>query len=521
MPERFSFTLDGLAVTDRLAADVASLLRPGDFVALSGELGAGKSTFARMVLRHLAQDAALEVPSPTFTLMQHYDTARGPALHADLYRIRHPDELVELGLAEEMENRISLVEWPERGGASLPEENRLDVRIHLAPRQGEGVRQVEMSGGAGFQSRLRLTLGARRLIDGAGWADARREHMQGDASTRGYERLVKADGGTAILMISPPRPDGPAVRNGKPYSAIAKLAETVDAFVAMDRGLRALGYSAPGIIAQDLPTGLLLIEDLGPGLVTDQNRPIPERYTAAAELLADMHAHTLPTILPVSEGRDHVLPDYDQPALSIETELLLDWYAPHLAGATLAAVTKKQFARLWAPLLEEVIAGERTWVLRDYHSPNLIWLPGREGLARVGLIDFQDAVLGHPAYDVVSLAQDARIDITPALEMRLISTYAAQRQRREPGFDLACFARAYAILGAQRATKILGIFARLDKRDGKPAYLRHVPRVARYLMRNLAHPDLAALKAWHMAHLPRIAADAAGQAQGQAQGPSA
>ena len=442
MAERFTFILPDLDTTDRIAADIASLLRPGDCVALSGDLGAGKSALARMILRHLAQDPALEAPSPTFTLMQVYDTARGSVLHADLYRIRHPDELVELGLAEEMEGRIALVEWPERAGAFLDAAHRLDIRLALQPESGDDVRRIDLSGGPGFGMRLRLSLGARRLIDGAGWTDARREHMQGDASARGYERLVKPDGATAILMVSPPRPDGPAVRLGKPYSAIAKLAETVDAFVAMDRGLAALGYSAPQIFAQDLSTGLLLIEDLGQGLVVDADGPVPERYLAAAALLADLHGHALPAILPVAEGRDHVIPDYDHAAMEIEIDLLLEWYAPHLAGAALAAVTKKQFLRLWSPLLEEVIRGERSWVLRDVHSPNLIWLPEREGLARVGLIDFQDAVLGHPAYDVASLAQDARVDVSPELEMKVLSAYVAARRRRDPDFDLAAFARA-------------------------------------------------------------------------------
>jgi tRNA threonylcarbamoyl adenosine modification protein YjeE len=507
-PDRHEFSLADLAATDRLAGDIAALLKPGDIVALSGDLGAGKTAFARMLLRHLSGDPGLEVPSPTFTLMQGYETPRGAVVHADFYRITHPDELVGLGFAEEIEGRIALVEWPERGAGHIPPAARLDIVLKPGD-GGEEARHIIISGGAAFADRLRLSLGARKLIDEAGWSEARRDFMLGDASTRAYERLTKPDGDTAILMISPPRPDGPPVRGGKPYSAVARLAERVDAFVAMDRGLRALGYSAPEIHAADLSTGLLLIEDLGHQGVVDDKGPIAERYIAAVELLADLHSHTLPTILPVSDGRDHVIPDYDAAALEIESELLLDWYAPHVAGVTLPAVTRKQFARLWAPLIAEITAANPSWVLRDYHSPNLIWLPAREGLRRVGIIDFQDAVLGHPAYDVASLGQDARVDVPPELEMRLLAAYASARRAREPGFDMAAFARAYAILGAQRATKILGIFARLDKRDGKPAYLKHLPRVSRYLRRNLSHPDLGALKAWYDAHLPGIARDAA------------
>ena len=145
-----------------------------------------------------------------------------------------------------------------------------------------------------------------------------------------------------------------------------------------------------------------------------------------------------------------------------------------------------------------------TWTLRDFHSPNLIWLEEREGLAKVGLIDFQDAVLGHPAYDLVSLGQDARVDVPAALELRLLAAYGAARRADAPDFDLASFARAYAILGAQRNTKIAGIFARLDKRDGKPDYLKHLPRIEGYLRRNLEHPALAELKGWYQAHMPKL-----------------
>ena len=490
--------------TLRLADDIAGIVRPGDVIALSGDLGAGKSTFARALIRRLADDAFLEAPSPTFTLMQDYATPRGRIVHADLYRLRSGAELVELGLNEALQDAIGLIEWPDRGGEFLDPASRLDIFFELDAAGGDEDREVTLIPGASWAERLGLTLGARKLIDSAGWGDAQRVHMLGDASTRAYERLVRPGGETAILMISPPRADGPAVRGGKPYSAIARLAERVDAFVAMDKGLRALGLSAPGIIADDLVNGLLLIEDLGHETVLVDGKPVPERYEAAVDVLAAIHAQTLPTILPVAEGRDHLVPDYDVDAMTIEVELLLDWYVPHIAGVSLPQVARAEFVRLWMPLFDVVINGPRTWVLRDYHSPNLIWLPERSGTARIGLIDFQDAVIGHPAYDVVSTGQDARVDIDPALELRLMARYAAGRRVADPAFDLADFATAYAIMGAQRNTKILGIFARLDKRDGKPAYLKHLPRIEAYLRRDLEHPELAGLQAWFRTHLPRL-----------------
>jgi aminoglycoside/choline kinase family phosphotransferase len=187
-------------------------------------------------------------------------------------------------------------------------------------------------------------------------------------------------------------------------------------------------------------------------------------------------------------------------------DLLVDWYVPHIVGSLMSASARAEFVNLWSECLTEVLAGPTTWTLRDYHSPNLIWLPDRQGIQRVGLIDFQDAVLGHPAYDVASLLQDARVTVPADLELKLISLYARERRAADPGFDVAAFARAYAIMGAQRATKVLGIFARLDKRDGKPQYLKHLPRIETYLARNLAHPALSKLRAWYEHYLPRLVA---------------
>lgn len=493
------------AATERLGRDLAAILKPGDIVALSGHLGAGKSLLARAILREIAGDPELEAPSPTFTLVQSYDTPRGAVLHADLYRVRSPDELDDIGLIEDLDRVITLVEWPDRAGTRLPAGRRLDIVLDVEPDRPETGRIASLAGGVLWRSRLSIAVAARELIDAAGWAAAKREFMLGDASTRAYERLTQPDGKTAILMISPPRPDGPPIRLGKPYSAIAHLAESVDAFVAMDHGLRSLGYSAPEILAEDLITGLLLIEDLGDGGVLDaEGAPMPERYEAAALLLADLHRHTLPTILPVAEGRDHVIPDYDREAMTIETELMLEWYAPHIAGVTLPAVTKAEFGRIWDKLFDEILQAPTTWTLRDFHSPNLIWLPEREGHAKLGLIDFQDSLLGNPAYDLVSLGQDARVDVPAALELRLLAAYGKARRADDETFDLAGFARAYAILGAQRNTKIAGIFARLDRRDGKPAYLRHLPRIETYLRRNLDHPALEELKGWYQQYLPKL-----------------
>lgn len=490
-----------LAGTETVAADLAPALAPGDVVTLTGDLGAGKTAFARALLRALAKDPELEVPSPTFTLIQTYDTPRLHVVHADLYRIGSPEELAGLGWDEAVERAAVLLEWPERAGDVLPDE-RLDIEIRLVPGD-PAARRIVITPSGHWAERLARNEALKALLAGSGWADAERVPIQGDASTRAYERLRRGEE-TAILMIAPRRPDGPPVRGGKPYSAIAKLAESVHAFVAMADGLRGLGYSAPAIHAADLDAGLLIVEDLGGEGVLDADGPIAERYAAATELLADLHGRTLPETLPVRGDADYALPAYDIEALLIEVELLLDWYMPHRIRRPISAAARSQFVAIWRNLLEPLEAQPRTWTLRDYHSPNILWLPEREGLKRIGIIDFQDAVLGPPAYDLASLLQDARRTVPEALELDLFRAYAKARRERDPDFDVAGFAESYAVMGAQRVTKVLGIFVRLDRRDGKPGYLKHLPHMEAYLKRNLAHPALADLVLWYRQNVPSL-----------------
>ena len=489
--------------TARLAADIALALMPDDLVTLSGDLGAGKTTIARSIIRTLAGDETIEVPSPTFTLLQLYELPRFPVVHADLYRVTTLAELSELGWEEAAEGAAVLVEWPERASAFI-QADRLDVSLSLALEFGPNARQVRLTGFGRWAERLTRFRAARELLDSAGFGAAERIPIQGDASTRSYERLLLHPG-SAILMNSPPRPDGPPIKDGKPYSAIAHLAEDVKPFVALARGLRERGFGAPEIYAADIDNGLLLLEDLGvDGIVSRSNPPVPieHLYASAVDALIALHTQELPSKLPVSPRIEHSIPSYDLDAFVVEIELMLDWYLPYRVAPHLAPEMREYFVSMWKAALAEVLTAPKTWVLRDYHSPNLLWLPAREGSAQVGLLDFQDAVMGPAAYDVASLLMDARVDIPHELEITLLSRYAVGRSTADANFDPDGFARHYVTLGAQRATKILGIFARLAKRDGKPQYLAHLPRVWNYLMRSLAHPSLAQLNAWYRAHVP-------------------
>src|SRR5687767_1443187 len=261
----------------RFVVDVAAALQPGDLVTLSGELGAGKTTFARALIRYLAGDAGISVPSPTFTLMQSYELRQFPVVHADLYRLSGPGELAELGFDDLPKNALVLLEWPDRAAGFLPPD-RMDVAFTLAPQAGPEHRHARVTGYGAFAPRVERIAAIRRFLDATGLADAERARIQGDASTRSYERLTRG-GQHAILMNSPRRPDGPPVRHGKPYSQIAHLAEDIIPFVAMAKGLRQVGLSAPQIHEAEIQEGLLIIEDLGdePFVAGDPPKPIEER----------------------------------------------------------------------------------------------------------------------------------------------------------------------------------------------------------------------------------------------------
>lgn len=498
-----SLTIDDIDLK-RLSATAGALaliLRPGDLVTLSGPLGAGKTAFARALIAHIGESADLEVPSPTFALAQSYETARMTVTHFDCYRLEHVEEAEELGLDEALSAGTVLVEWPERIDGFLGKD-RLDIRIEDG--RTDDLRRMELVGQGDWSDRLGRYAALQAFLANAGWAEAGTRLLQGDASPRRYVRLER-DGQSALLMDAPRQPDGPPIRDGLPYSAIAHLAEDIRAFVAVGEALVERGLRAPKILAHDLEHGFLILEDLGNEVYQSSipdGADQPTLTRAAVDVLIVLRASPPPQALPLPDGSVHRLPDFDRRAFAIETSLLLDWFWPALHGEAAPAGLGKEFDRIWDPLFATVENEDQGWLLRDFHSPNLLWLPGQEGLARVGVIDYQDALRGPLAYDLVSLLQDARIDLPAALEEELLAYYCAECATRDPRFDPTKFKTAYAILGAQRNTKILGIFARLAARDGKTGYLAHVPRVSAYLERNLAHPALAELRAWYETNLP-------------------
>jgi len=491
------------AATARLGAEIALWLCRGDFIALEGGLGAGKTAVARAIVRSLASDDTVEVPSPTFTLLQSYPDGRVPVSHFDLYRLERSQDIEELGLDDAMTDGVAVVEWPSRLGDDVPND-RLEVRLSPTP---SGRRVANLTGYGTWRDRLTRCCQMSRFIADAGWQAATRTPLPGDSSTRSYERLKRApakDGNssaTSAFLMNWPQIEEAIVSDGRTYRQLAGLASSVLPFLAVGAYLHRLGLSVPDLYAADEENGFLLLEDLGDldyGQLMVSGQDMTSPFEAATAALARLHREPAPQSLPLPGGGAYDVPVYNHDICLIETDLLAAWAWPQIKGAPCSADTVAEFREIWAGLFT-TLGGAQTLMLRDFHSPNLLWLPDRTGAARTGIIDHQDAVIAHAAYDVVSLGQDARVDVSEAMEAMIIETYL-EKMPPQIGIDPAEFRRAYAVFGAQRAVRLTGLFVRLAVQDNKPQYLAHLPRTADYLCRNLRHPALGAVKAWLEQH---------------------
>jgi len=307
------------------------------------------------------------------------------------------------------------------------------------------------------------------FLAASGWAGAKRIVLAADASFRRYERIV-GQGRQAVLMDAPPDK------------------EDVRPFVRTAHHLLDAGLSAPKLLASDVTQGFLLLEDLGDDLYTRllSRQPLQEEglYLEAANVLAAIYHQA-----PKADYSD--FPVYDAALLMRECRLFAEWFLPAVMGGEEAKKREKEYMTLWRELLDRLPSLRPVLVMRDYHADNLLWLPARVGIKCVGLLDFQDAVVGSPAYDMVSFLEDARRDVKPETVAKVIDRYL-----ESTAIPRADFMAAYALLGAQRNCKIIGIFVRLALRDGKQHYLSYLPRVWAHLEHDLNHPLLAPLKVW-------------------------
>jgi hypothetical protein len=349
----------------------------------------------------------------------------------------------------------------------------------------------------------------RDFLDAAGLGTVRREPLAGDASTRAYERLHPAAGPSLIFMDQPPAletqpcPPGAteAERAALGFNALYRLAAgRVDAFVACAAHLRGLGLSAPRVVAADPAAGFAVLEDLGDDLYATiiaagaDERPL---YDSAVDVLLRLHEAPPPPVLE-GGGADWPLLTYDAVALGVASELLVEWLPRLDPRFVFDDQAVDDWRAVWRPVRARGEALASVFCHRDFHAENLIWLPQREGAARTGLLDFQDAVRAHPAWDLSMLLHDARRDVSPEREDAVLARYFAGR----PGLDRDAFMADFHALGALNIVRILGIFARLVVRDGKPRYRAFMGRLWRYLDRCLCDPAPAGLRAWLDAHVP-------------------
>jgi aminoglycoside/choline kinase family phosphotransferase len=349
----------------------------------------------------------------------------------------------------------------------------------------------------------------RDFLDQAGLGDARRQPLTGDASTRSYERLYPLSGPSLIFMDQPPaiesKPCPPgasaAERVALGYNALSRLAAgRVEAFVACADYLRKRGLSAPAVLVADPQAGFAVLEDLGDSLYAARiaggadETPL---YDSATDVLLRLHDMRPPAVL-YADNIAWPLLTYDVVALRTATELLPEWLPRLDPRVVLSPEALSEWRGIWTPIAARGDAGASVFCHRDFHAENLIWLHRRRGPARTGLLDFQDALCAHPAWDLSMLLHDARRDVTPEREAAVLARYFSAR----PIVDPDAFMADFHALGALNIVRILGLFARLVARDGKPRYRAFMPRLWAYLDRCLAEPAPAGLSAWLAAYIP-------------------
>lgn len=347
------------------------------------------------------------------------------------------------------------------------------------------------------------------FLRAAGFGDARREPLSGDASTRRYERLYPGDGASLIFMDQPPALESVACPPGASeaerlalgYNAAARLAAgSVAAFVTTAAWLRERGLSAPRVLAHDVDAGLAVLEDLGDGLfarLLAEGAPERPLYEAAVDAQVIMQAEPPPQVLQ-ADGAQWPLLAYDTLALKVATDTFLEWWPKFARLPPFGEAASAEWEALWSPVWVRGEAGASVFTHRDFHAHNLLWLPQRAGVARVGMLDFQDALKAHPGWDLLHLLQDARRDVSAELEAAMLDRFLAAR----PGLDRETFLQDYRALAASNAARILGrVFAR-QTLLGRPQYRAYMPRTWRYLERNLQDPALSGLKAWFDRHVP-------------------
>lgn len=480
--------LKSVRETEALAAKIAKYIVAGDVIRLKGDLGVGKSVFARSIIRALGHNGE-HIPSPTFTLIQTYDDTRLPLAHIDLYRMESEDEVEAIGVECWLDHGVVIVEWPEKALNWFPEQKPDLLDFHIMEMDNSGTltitleelaneaRSVTFEGGASWSRRLSLVnnqydrpvteKGRQNFVAECGYRNHVISPVSADASFRTYWRINTAEG-SRIIMDSPP-----PIENVKPV-------------ITMTKYLESIGVHAPHIYQKDEKNGYLLLEDFGNTTVRNgiinHNKPLDPWYYKAVDVLGHLASSQLPDIR-----------EYTKKALWSEVSRFMDWYLPCARSTATHTADRKAFKQLWEPLFDKILDVPKTTVLWDYHADNLMMLTDgepKEGLSEIGVIDFQDARIGPVSYDMSMLLQDVRFEISKDLEHKLIQHFiSSQNKINEEKFMLS-----YNLINLQRTLKIIGGFTRLHFRDGKDTYLQYLPRCWQIVDEALQTPECADIK---------------------------
>ncbi|MEN2494965.1 MAG: hypothetical protein TECD_00876 [Hyphomicrobiaceae bacterium hypho_1] len=501
--------LSDLFETRLLAQIVSLLVLEGDIITLRGSIGTGKTTLARHLIRAIAEDNELNVPSPSYPLMINYNTPHFEIYHCDFYRLTDPNEIYDLGFPENLENFVFIIEWPEIAEGIFPNSN-IQININDIWSDQPDCRIVNISGIESsaqciekiFQiwyflqswlSHVQLTIN-----------DVSLGYVRRDIFMRRYARLDTPHR-SFILMISPNQLDNPPTRYSLTDSPKAYLAEDTDYVTSIQTELSQLGFSVAYMHYINRRQGLAIIEDLGHTMLSDlitQGNDQEHLFRCACDVLVQLSAYSPPKKI-IKNGYSHAMPELNSVSMEIEIELLLDWYLPLTNEQPITCNERRSFLDIWRQQLVR-LEDQRALVLHEFHSTNLLWLPDRECVARIGIINYQDVAIGHRAYDVVSLLQDTCSYVSQDVEFRLLRYYFDKMHANGRSCNEASFLYAYALLGAQRNIRKIGVVARLAKMSGKSLYLHDIPLLLKYLKRCLEHPALHDIRAWLATYIPHI-----------------
>ena len=470
-----------LSDLEKLAKELVPLLNEGGVMTLNGQIGAGKTTLAKLIIQELTQTPLEDIVSPTFNLYHTYNRDNLEIAHYDFYRIESEIELLEIDLNESLTDKICIIEWADKFRDLLPKDR---IEIFITCKKNERVYRINPLG------KFREVVSNRAKIENyLGGLDINFTELQrlpGDASKRNYYRVMSPDN-TMILM------DATQESNIKSKTG---LSNGIDDFIKIQKYLDSIDVRVPKLIGRNRIDNILLEEDLGEysyaDMLTKEN--YQKLYNPAIKTLIHISNINHPKNIS-TDSNPHYLKEFDLDIYLNEAEIFIDYYWPFIHGKQCNADKKQEFTHVMGEVYSN-LTDDKTLMLRDFHSPNLLFLENEDGFRKCAVIDFQDALFGHPLYDLVSLTNDARTTIDEHQEKYLIDLYKKDFPFNNFQFDSLSFIEQYHILGVQRSIKILGIFARLAILETNQNYLVHMPRVICYIKRIMQSGSIQTLACW-------------------------